>query len=221
MSEAVFQTTGQALHVSYLIMSVEAKQKAATREVLMRLIESVELPSARLRAWYKELQGQASGTVNFGGLTGDEVRAQCAMVTSWVKHHLPEPEMHVIHARFIPTETEEIGRDDEKKPIYRFYFSQPRVDAIQWLSQWIAPNFKDMNTFQLDHLVTKAFAERREVRRSFRDLPALAHGGNHMFYARRYPKVVAYLKELEEMAIRRLTNHFVETGLVEQYQESA
>ncbi|MFC7514579.1 hypothetical protein ACFQUU_06145 [Herbaspirillum sp. GCM10030257] len=93
--EPIFTSTGQALSVSFLIMSVEARQKNAFRLVLMRIIESVEEPSARLRAWYKELQGEP-GTVNFAGLDPYEVRGQCAMVAREVQDHLPAPERDVV-----------------------------------------------------------------------------------------------------------------------------
>lgn len=97
--EPIFQSTGQALAVSFLIMSVEARQKNAFRLVLMRIIESVEEPTAKLRAWYKELQGEA-GTVNFAGLDPYEVRGQCAMVTRAVADHLPAPERDAVWAKY-------------------------------------------------------------------------------------------------------------------------
>jgi len=218
--DSVFQTTGQALHVSYLIMSVEARQKSPLRQALIQIIEAIESPSARLKAWLEQLRGESSGTVNFGGLDAYDVRAQCAMVTQAVIDHLPEPERNVIQARFIPTATEEIGRDSEGQPQYRFYFSRERVEAMQRLSIRLAPNFRDLTIFQLDHLVAKAFAERREVRNSFRDLAALA-GGSHMLYARKYPAIVAHLSELEAQAMRRLTHHFERTGLIEIAQQTA
>ncbi|HEY8606617.1 MAG TPA: hypothetical protein VIM12_05825 [Noviherbaspirillum sp.] len=116
--EPIFQTTGQALAVSFLIMSVEARQKNAFRLVLMRIIESVEQPTAKLRAWYKELQGEA-GTVNFAGLDPYEVRGQCAMVTRAVADHLPAPERDAVWARY--------GQQKEKG------------DGVQGLSQYFAP----------------------------------------------------------------------------------
>lgn len=97
--EPIFTSVGQALSVSFLIMSVEARQKNAFRLVLMRIIESVEQPSARLRAWYRDLQGE-QGTVNFDGLDPYEVRGQCAMVTRSVYDHLPAPERDAVWARY-------------------------------------------------------------------------------------------------------------------------
>lgn len=122
--EPIFQSVGQALSVSFLIMSVEARQKNAFRLVLMRIIESVEQPTARLRAWYKELQGEP-GTVNFAGLDPYEVRGQCAMVTRAVADHLPPPERDAVWAKY--------GLQKEKG------------DGVLGLSQYMAPQitFKD------------------------------------------------------------------------------
>jgi hypothetical protein len=209
MMGAIFESTGQALHVSFLVMAHEARQGTPLRRALLRIMEAIEHPTKAQQLWMDQLRGTEDGarTVDFSGLSPDEVRGQCAMVTQTVRDHLPEAEMHCVCARYIPTETEEIGRDGDKKPIYRFYFSQQRVDSIQWLSRWLRGYFPDLSLFQLDHLVAKHFAERKEVRKSFRDL-AQELGGNHMVYARLYPKLKAHLDQLENVAVARLTPLF-------------
>jgi hypothetical protein len=215
MQEAIFLTTGQALHVSYLIMSVEARQKNAFREVLMRIIESVELPSARLKAWYKELQGtRGQGTVNFEGLDPYEVRAQCAMVTQTVKDHLPDPEMHVVHARFIPTTVTNGG---DKRIIH---YSPDRAAAIKYLSARVLPHFPKIKGEAMDYLVAKIYANHKLTTISFR---AIAHdfGGDHMIYARAFPKVKGMLYEIEQLAMSRLDDHFKKTYLVERVEQFA
>ncbi|MDB6119305.1 MAG: sigma-70, region 4 family protein, partial [Verrucomicrobiaceae bacterium] len=100
MNDAIFRSTGQALHVSFLIMSVEARQKNALRMALIQIIEAVEHLTTKQESWLKQLRGDASGTVNFGGLDAYEVRAQCAMVTTAVRDHLPGPERDVVWARY-------------------------------------------------------------------------------------------------------------------------
>lgn len=218
--DAVFHSTGDALFVSFLIMSIEPRQDSPLRKALIRFMQELDNPTKNQRAWLEQLIGEKSETVNFAGLTPDEVRGQCAMVTQAVKDHLPAPEMHAIHARFIPTEEEEIGRDLEGKPIKRFYFSQERVDAIKWLSDWLKPNFTAVKPLAMDFLVAKAFAEHSKTAISFRDLAA-SFGDNHMVYARAFKKVKAMLKDLENLAISRLTPHFEETGLIECVAELA
>lgn len=210
MIDAIFQTTGQALHVSFLIMSVEARQKNAFRDVLMRIIESVELPSARLKAWYKELQGSpGSGTINFEGLDSYEVRAQCAMVTQAVHDHLPAPEMHVIRARHIPTLVSDGSKDNKA-----IYFSDDRRLALEYLAAWVGPSFDRIKPEAMKYLIAKIYANHKLTNISFR---AVAHdfGGDHLMYFRAYPKIKEKLEELEQLALNRLTTHFRNTGLVE------
>ena len=108
--EAVFENVGQAVHVSFLIMAQEAKQDAPLRAALIRAMESVQL-SGRQSCWLDQLRGEASGSINFGGLDGNEVRAQCAMVLQAVKHRLSMPEMWVLQAKFGQTDYEDVVSD--------------------------------------------------------------------------------------------------------------
>lgn len=208
MSQAIFQTTGQALHVAFLIMSVEARQESPLRRALLQIMGQQETLTTKQRDWMNQLIGEGSGTVNFGGLSSDEVRAQCAMVTQSVKTHLPAPEMHAIHARFIPTMVDELGG---KK---RLYFSPDRGDAIQALARWVQPGYPKIEALAMDYVIAKVFVNHSLTEISFRNL-AQDFGSNHMTYARAFPKIRAQLKELEGMAIKRLTPYFEDTGLIE------
>lgn len=136
MSEAIFQTTGQALHVSYLIMSVEARQKNALRMALIQIIESVELPNNRLKAWLAQLRGESSGTVNFDGLDAYEVRAQCAMVTQVVKDHLPGPERYAVIGAYT------------KLPL-------EKAEAVRYLSNYIKPEADSRQRLLFDYCVLR------------------------------------------------------------------
>lgn len=215
MSEAIFQTTGQALHVAFLIMSVEARQESPLRRALLQIMGQQEELTKKQQDWMNQLIGEGSGTVNFGGLSSDEVRAQCAMVTQSVKDHLPAPEMHVIHARFIPTELEEL--DGGRK---RYYFSQERVDAVKALSEYVKAGYSAIKLEAIDCLVAKVFVEHSKTEISFRDL-AQSFQTNHMVYARAFPKIKATMKMLETMAINRLTPYFEATGLIELQAEQS
>jgi hypothetical protein len=216
MMDAVFQTTGQALHVAFLIMAVEPRQRNALRQALIRIIEEIEDPNPKLRQWLDQLRGESSGAVNFGGLTSDEVRAQCAMVTQVVKDTLPAPEMHVINARFIPTAVRETGRDEENRPISDYYFCKERKAAFQWLAKWLKESraFDGLNQDEMTYLAIKMFAERPEIEISFRHL-AQKYSKNHMTYFRSYTKAKELVRPLENMAMSRLAAHFYATGLVE------
>lgn len=221
MTNAIFQTTGDALFVSFLIMSIEPRQDSPLRKALIRFMQELDNPTKGQRQWLEQLIGERSGNVNFAGLSPDEVRGQCAMVTQTVKDHLPAPEMHVIHARYIPTEEEEIGRDADGKPIKRFYFSQERVDAVIWLASWLMPNlssFARLSQSATEMLVAKAFAEHSKTAISFRDL-AHSFGGDKMMYQRAFKVIKEHLKRLELMAMGRLTPYFEDTFLVERADE--
>lgn len=213
MSTAIFQTTGQALHVAFLIMSVEARQESPLRRALLQIMGQQEELTKKQRDWMDQLIGEGSGTVNFGGLSSDEVRAQCAMVTQSVKDHLPAPEMHVIHARFIPTEVEDL--EDNRK---RYYFSQERVDAVKALSDYVQPSYQSIRREAMDCLVAKVFVDHKKTEISFRDL-ASSFKSSHMTYARAFPKIKETMKTLEMRAIERLTPYFKETGLIEPQAE--
>jgi hypothetical protein len=232
VKDAVFQTTGQALSVSYLVMSLPARQKNAFRQALLQIIEGVEFPSARLKAWYQQLMGDRSdSTVNFDGLDPDEIRVQCAMVTQVVKDHLPEPEMHAVHARFIPTMTTDI-KDETGKPVRdaagnikkRPYFSEERGAAIQYLAKREKgphkDNYPSIRIEAMEYIIAKIFVNHSLTEISFRRLAA-DYGGDHLVYYRAFHKIRGQLKGLEDMAMRRLTNHFQTTGLVESSVEVA
>jgi hypothetical protein len=77
--QPIFQDTRQALHVSYLIHSLPSTQKSPTQAVIERLVKD-----SRVWDYDGEAPVKASRTVNFGGLTPMEVRAQCAQVVSMV-----------------------------------------------------------------------------------------------------------------------------------------
>jgi hypothetical protein len=77
--QPIFQDTRQALHVSYLIHSLPSTQKSPTQAVIERLVKE-----SRVWDYDGEAPVKASRTVNFGGLTPMEVRAQCAQVVSMV-----------------------------------------------------------------------------------------------------------------------------------------
>jgi hypothetical protein len=100
MNAAVFRTTGQALHFSFLIEAMPSTQKGATQIV----IESLK------RAHFV-IEGSGLHTINVSGLSPIELRAQCAMVRGSVEHHLPQPEMMAVWARYGQGGRKECGVD--------------------------------------------------------------------------------------------------------------
>lgn len=111
MGEAIFQGAGQAVHVAFVVMAHEPMQDGPLRKALIRVMESIKLDGDAQRAWLQQLRGEASGDIHFGGLTGAEIRAQCAMITEAVKS-LPKPEMWAIQARCGFTEYDDVRNDE-------------------------------------------------------------------------------------------------------------
>lgn len=203
---AIFETVGQALHVAFLIMSVEAQQDSPLRKALIRIMDNVTL-SADQTDWLSQLRGTASSTVNFGGLSSNDVRAQCAMITLAVQSKLPETEMWALQAKFGHMETE------GSKENMRIALSLERIEAIKSLSRWLAPVFSGISMFAMDCLIAKVYANHMRTTISFRDLAA-AFGGEKTKYQRVYPQIKAHLQALENMGMMRLEPYFIEQGIV-------
>lgn len=204
--EPIFRDVGQALHVAYLIMSVEAQQDSPFRKALIRVMSDVTLSEAQ-NDWLIQLRGESSSTVNFGGLSSNDVRAQCALITLAVRSKLPNTEMWALQAKFGHMETE------GAKEKMRIALSMERIVAIQALSRWLVPLFSGINVYAMDCLIAKVYANHQKTTISFRDLAA-AFGSNHMTYSRAFPKIKAHLQVLENMGMMRLEPYFIEQGII-------
>jgi hypothetical protein len=212
--EAIFRDTRQALHVAYLIMSTDPRAKNVFRTALIQIMEMQPSLTKRQQAWLEQLIGDVSeSTVNFAGLNGDDVRAQCAEVASAVNSKLADVERWAVIARF-----GQMG--DERLPtgVKRFFFLRDRTEAIQNLSGWLAPSFDDISVMALDCMLARLYANHAKVDISFRDL-AKAFGANHMTYKRAFDKVSIRMREVENRAIDQLTPYFERTGLIEKVTE--
>ncbi|USE78920.1 hypothetical protein NDR89_19995 [Cupriavidus gilardii] len=219
MRNAVFADTRQALYVAHMVMALPPRQGSPFRTSLIRMLEGAPRLSATQSDWLEQLRGQpGDSTVNFSGLTSDEVRGQCAMVVSTVDSKLPAPERAVIRARFVPAEYEEMVRGD--KYSRRFFYSRERVEAIGYLGDWLAPTVTAVSRDALDFLVAKVFANHQKLVISYRHL-ADQFGGNHMTYARAFATVRDRMRELEAVAVDRLTPYFEASGLIERAEAAA
>lgn len=212
--EAVFRDTRQALHVSFLILSTDPRAKNVFRTALIQIMELQPTLTKRQKAWLDQLIGDiAESTVNFGGLTGDDVRAQCAEVISAVNSKLGNIERWTVYARF-----GQMG--DERLPdgVKRYFFLRERSEAIQKLSAWLALSFDGISLMALDCMLARLYANHAKVDISFRDL-AKAFGANHMTYKRAFDKIRLRMQEVEGRAIDQLTPYFERTGLIEKVTE--
>ncbi len=110
--QAIFRDVGQAVHVAFLVMAQEAMQDAPFRKALIRVMESINLDKGQTH-WLDQLRGEKGGSVNFAGLTGGDVRAQCAMITQAVVTNLPPVERWVLQAKYGETDFEDVPSDGE------------------------------------------------------------------------------------------------------------
>lgn len=138
MNDAIFQSTGQALDVSFLIMSQPAAQDGALRKALIRILENVEEPTAAQQRWLAQLRGdRGSGTVNFAGLCSDEIRAQCAMITQSVRDRLITPESYAVLGQYT-----------------RMPFE--KAEAVRYLSEYIKPDADSRKRLLYDYCVLRS-----------------------------------------------------------------
>lgn len=106
--QAIFENAGQAVHVAFLILAQEATQDAPLRKAIIRVMESIQL-APNQRHWLDQLRGAGGGgSVNFAGLSSDEIRAQCVMITQAVKTKLPDIEMWVLQAKYGQVDFEDV-----------------------------------------------------------------------------------------------------------------
>ncbi|AIC86331.1 putative gp66 [Burkholderia thailandensis USAMRU Malaysia  len=205
----IFDSTRQALHVSFLILASEPRAKNVLRTALIRAMELEPELSEEQRKWLGQLTGSAAeSTVNFSGLDMAEVRAQCAAVVSAVRTKLMDVERWAVIARF-----GQMGDTRDADGVKRYYFLAERSEAIQSLSRWLEPSFPGISNLVLDCLLARLYANHARATISFRDLER-SFGASHMTYKRAYEKIDQRLREVEALAVGRLTPYFEETGLI-------
>ncbi|HVL76317.1 MAG TPA: hypothetical protein VM406_09890 [Noviherbaspirillum sp.] len=173
--------------------------------------------SPQLEQWLDQLRGTPSSTVNFEGLSANDVRAQCAMILAAVRTKLPEPEMWAIHAKYAATEHEETGPRLASGEVRarRYAFSAMKIHAIEQLVGWLVQTsaLREVPLAAMKCMVAKFYSNHAKVEISFRAL-AQEFGGNHMLYARTYKQLVVLLRPLEILAVRRLEPYFLQQGIV-------
>ncbi len=109
----VFNSARHAIGVSFLMAVLPVGLRSPTWSAIEYLMREAGVV----------LEDQAEGdrTLNFGGLSAMEVRAQCAMVAAAVRDHLPEPEWRAIEAWYA---------HDARK-----------AEAVSYLCDWCAPHW--------------------------------------------------------------------------------
>jgi hypothetical protein len=212
-TDAVFETAGQALYVSYLVMAHEARQGTPLRNAILRIMDDLQHPTKRQQEWMDQLRGdKGSSTVNFDGLSPDEVRGQCAMVTQAVKDHLTSIERSVIEARYIPVAEEDLIRDGQR--VRRMYFPATRVAAMAAITDYLrAPRLMHLPYEAIKMMIGRLYSGETKMQISFNDL-AMEFGGHMAQYKRANVILREALEGIEQKAMVRLTTLFISTGLI-------
>ncbi|MET3431448.1 hypothetical protein ABIC71_000926 [Herbaspirillum seropedicae] len=210
---AIFKDVGHALHTAFLVIANEPRQGCVTRSMLLQMMATIDLeaPDRQLTPgqaeWFSSLKGSPAGTIDFSGLTDDEIRAQCAMIVSAVRSKLPVAEMNVVLARYGATEFEDV--DGQR----RWSFSRERGQAILALAEWIRPMLSNVPPMAVDSLLARQFANHVKTKISVRDLAA-SFGCSKSTFHRASAVVRDHVRQLEAMARDRLYTYFVEQGVI-------
>ena len=194
---AIFRSTAQALHVSYIVLSMPTRQGAPFRNMLIHMLEDLDDLTHQQQVWLDQLRGTpGSGTVNFGGLSPDEIRAQCSMITAAVRDRLPEPERNAIWARYA--------------------YQVERANGVRGLASYYQSLIGVGNDMAMLALVWRRYAgkERADQDFSFRQIAAEC-GGSKSTYERANKVLTAHLRALEERADETLTASFRAHGVIE------
>lgn len=210
---AIFRDVGHALHTAFLVIANEPRQGCVTRSMLLQMMATIDLeaPGRRLTPgqaeWFSALKGSPAGTIDFSGLTDQEIRAQCAMIVSAVKSKLPVAESNVVVARFGATDFEDV---DGRR---RFAFSRERSEAIMALADWLRPFVKTVPAQAVDALLARLFADHSGMQISVRQLADSFHG-SHMKFHRAGLVLRDHVRQLEVRAQARLYAYFVAQGII-------
>lgn len=197
--DAVFKTTGQALHASYLILSEPAIEKSAFRAALIRAMEATPKLTARQGEWLDQLRGTPSGRVNFEGLTMLEIRGQCCLVTSAVDSRLPTTERGAILSRFGRGGLEREGY----QALVRFSRRSCGISAFAPVYVLIARHYAPK--VRKEGLALRAIAEKYGLTKHAVDTAA------------RW--MASHFAALELLAMQRLQAVFLADGLVEEAED--
>lgn len=199
--EPIFTSTGQALAVAFLVMAHEPRQGSPFRKAILQIMESLETMTKGQQAWFDQLQGSrsATSTINFGGLTSDEIRAQCSMITQTVYDHLPDPERFAVLARFA--------------------YQVEKAKGVAGLAAYVRPSIRLTDEIAIRALVyAHTTPKQREKGLSYTDISK--DRGIPVITLRRTAAVIAKTTRLlEDMAIDRLTPMFARDGVVAKQEE--
>jgi hypothetical protein len=183
--DPVFTSTRQALHVSFMFEVLPATQKSQMQMVLERMLEQAGV--------VEELEPHER-SIDFQGLTGLEVRAQCAMVVGSVGSKCTAPEIAALWTRF--------------------GLRRRQADGVRELAEYVGPMLVTSNRTAVLAMIWGKFA--RDGKRSDFSLHKIAGelGGHVTTNTRDQQSIARYQRSLEARGVERLDEYFKATGLV-------
>lgn len=187
----LFMSVPRALHFAYMIQAYPNAPESLMAKVLRSHMEECDV-------W----EPRRARTVDFSGLNGLEVRAECAGIRGHVARVLPELECAVIQARYGLTDfvDEDGGR--------RFFFDRERVAAIDFIAAtWAKPQYDAERDEVLLLLVARIFASPRLTPITLRGI-AETFGRSHTHYRRIANRLEDRLMLVENRALDALGELF-------------
>jgi hypothetical protein len=186
VTTAVFTSTRQALHVSFLLEVMPATARSQMQVVIEQMMAAAGIS--------QELE-RHERTVDFRGLKPLEVRGQCAMIVGAVQDHLAEPEQGAVWTKY--------------------GMRRRQVRGVEVLAEYVSPmlTVRDRDAHQA--MIWGKFG-REINREVFSVRKIASECGLHAnTVARDQQKILQVQRALEGKAMMRLDALFQKTGLID------
>lgn len=193
MTQAVFRSTMQAIHVSYMLASLPATQKGNTQSIIEWMRDRAGKPEIAIPS---ELR-----SVNFHGLTREQVRGQCAMVRASVERLCLAPEIHALRGMFASDHT--------------------KAEAVRYMADYLQDHGLESRELKMHLLwwVNMTEQQRREAGLTLRAIEG-RYAKDHVTLSRVAGRLSKVLSSLRNQGAKRVNGHFVASGLVCSDEES-
>lgn len=199
MKAAIFDSTPQALATAFLIISNPPQGDTALRRALIGILRAIQRPTDEQFEWLQQLQGVRTSddppkAANFDGLTGDEIRAQCAMIVKAPFVYLPAPEQAAVVGSYT-------------------HDPQEKVQAIQALSAYIKPHADPSTRLLYNYCIVRCLPKHGRDTRKSREVLELTGVPDRVARAC-LRETRRKVQELRKRGENRLEIIFIEQGVV-------
>jgi hypothetical protein len=192
--DTLFADTSTALQLSWLITTLPSSRPSGLRHALIAILESMPVRTYQQSATLARLIGSPSESVNFAGLSREEIHGQCALIVDTVRRRLYGVEYAAVVARFAPTEA-------------------TMRAGVCYLADYLLAAAPIGNRDALEALIWRRYVPRRY--RNGYALRAIENrtGVSKSTLARAYDWLNSECGTLELRALRRLEETFVPDGV--------